>query len=61
MEVALFTENLPKDVDIIEEEREEAEKYNTEWNPYEDEDFETESYEEYYNDDDDENELPRGY
>ena len=47
--------------EIIEEEREEAEKYNTEWNPYDDEDFEPESYEQYYNDDEDEDELPRGY
>jgi hypothetical protein len=44
--------------DIIEEHREEEEdKYNTEWNPYDDEDFPVEDYENYDDDDD----VPRGY
>lgn len=32
----------------------EEEKYNTEWNPYSDEDYESEDYENYENDDEDE-------
>ena len=45
--------------DIIEEHKEEEEnKYSTEWNPYEDEDFSA-GYNGY--DDDDDDELPRGY
>jgi len=39
--------------DIIEEHREEEEnKYNTEWNPYDDEDFAVDEYEAYDDDDD---------
>ena len=39
--------------DIIEEHREEEEnKYNTEWNPYDDEDFAVDEYETYDDDDD---------
>ncbi len=46
--------------DIIEEHREEEEnKYSTEWNPYEDEDF-SKGYNGYYEDDEDDD-LPRGY
>jgi hypothetical protein len=33
--------------------KQEKEKYNTEWNPYDDEDFEPEDYENYDDDDDD--------
>jgi hypothetical protein len=41
--------------ELIEEQRDEEEdKYNTEWNPYEDEDYEKEDYENYDNDEDDE-------
>tara|TARA_Y100000401_G_C8145393_1_gene136929 strand:+ start:212 stop:517 length:306 start_codon:yes stop_codon:yes gene_type:complete len=44
--------------DIIEEHREEEEnKYNTEWSPYEDEDF----IEEYNNYDDDDDDVVSGY
>ena len=34
-------------------EKQDKEKYNTEWNPYDDEDFDPENYENYDDDDDD--------
>jgi hypothetical protein len=37
--------------EMLEEHMENKEDYNTEWNPYEDDDFETESYENYEDDD----------
>jgi hypothetical protein len=37
--------------EMLEEHMEDKEDYNTEWNPYEDDDFETESYENYEDDD----------
>jgi hypothetical protein len=38
--------------EILEEHMEEEEnKYNTEWNPYDDEDYEPEDYEQYGDDD----------
>jgi hypothetical protein len=41
--------------ELIEEQMDEEEdKYNTEWNPYEDDDYEGENYEN-YNDDDEDN------
>jgi hypothetical protein len=41
--------------ELIEEQMEEEEdKYNTEWSPYEDEDFDGEAYENYNDDEDDE-------
>lgn len=39
-------------------EKQDQSTYNTEWNPYEDEDFEPEDYENYDDDDDD---VIRGY
>ena len=36
---------------MLEEHMEEKEDYNTEWNPYEDDEFEPESYENYEDED----------
>ena len=51
--------------EIIEEEldnRENKNRYNTEWNPYDDEDFHVEDYENYDQyDDDDDGDVPHGY
>ena len=42
--------------DIIEEHMDdEEEKYNTEWNPYDDEDYQPEDYEKYEDEDDEDN------
>ena len=44
--------------EIIEDEIEKQNEYNTEWNPYDDEDFQVEDYEIFDDDDDD---VIRGY
>ena len=44
--------------EIIEDEIERQSGYNTEWNPYDDEDFQVEDYEDYDDEDDD---VIRGY
>lgn len=49
---------------IIEDEVEKQQEYNTEWNPYDDEDYTIEDYEDYDSyddDDDDEDDVIRGY
>ena len=43
--------------EIIEDELERQQEYNTEWNPYDDEDFEPEDYEDY----DDDGDVISGY
>ena len=45
--------------EIIEDEIEKQNEYNTEWNPYDDEDFQVEDYEDY--DDDEDDDVIRGY
>jgi len=45
--------------EIIEDEIERQSGYNTEWNPYDDEDFQVEDYEDY--DDDEDDDVIRGY
>ena len=45
--------------EIIEDEIEKQNEYNTEWNPYDDEDFQVEDYEDY--DDDEDGDVIRGY
>jgi hypothetical protein len=40
--------------EILEEHMEEKEDYNTEWNPYDDDDYETEDYEDYNSPEEDE-------
>lgn len=39
--------------EILEDQIEKQREYNTEWNPYDDEDFQIEDYEDYDTDDDD--------
>jgi len=46
--------------EIIEDEIEKQNEYNTEWNPYDDEDFQVEDYED-YDDDDEDDDVIRGY
>ena len=45
--------------EILEEEMDRRDEYNTEWNPYDDEDFQVEDYEDY--DDDEDDDVIRGY
>lgn len=44
--------------EILEEEMDRRNEYNTEWNPYDDEDFQPEDYEDY---DDDDGDIIHGY
>lgn len=44
--------------EILEEEMDRQDEYNTEWNPYDDEDFKPEDYEDY---DDDDGDIIHGY
>ena len=46
--------------DQIEKQDKDKNKYNTEWNPYDDEDFEPENYEN-YDEDDDDDDVVTGY
>ena len=49
--------------ELLEEqvEKQNESEYNTEWSPYEDEDFESEDYEDYDEYDDDDDDLAHGY
>ena len=46
--------------EILEEEMDRRDEYNTEWSPYDDEDFQVEDYED-YDDDDEDDDVIRGY